>query len=122
MPRPRGGRVSTVAPNHLDRQFDVVAPNTHWVTDITYIRTHECAVFYIDILHASGHLATYHESSMPVQYCIILHNHILTRFSATATIFVFTRLDTNRIISRIKYTVDNQRILARFQINRVTIL
>ena len=40
-PRPRGGRVSTVAPNHLDRQFDVVAPNTHWVTDITYIRTHE---------------------------------------------------------------------------------
>ena len=59
---------------------------------------------------------------MPVQYCIILHNHILTRFSATATIFVFTRLDTNRIISRIKYTVDNQRILARFQINRVTIL
>jgi len=40
-PRPRGGRVSTVAPNHLDRQFDVAAPNTHWVTDITYIRTHE---------------------------------------------------------------------------------
>ena len=44
------------------------------------------------------------------------------RFSHTATIFVFTRLDTNRIISRIKYAVDNQRILARFQINRVTIL
>ena len=40
-PRPRGGRVSTVAPNHLDRQFDVAAPNTHWVTDITYIRTYE---------------------------------------------------------------------------------
>ena len=40
-PRPRGGRVSTVAPNHLDRQFEVAAPNTHWVTDITYIRTHE---------------------------------------------------------------------------------
>lgn len=40
-PRPRGGRVSTVAPNRLDRQFDVAAPNTHWVTDITYIRTHE---------------------------------------------------------------------------------
>jgi Transposase and inactivated derivatives len=40
-PRPRGGRTAAVAPNHLDRQFDVAAPNTHWVTDITYIRTHE---------------------------------------------------------------------------------
>ena len=40
-PRPRGGQVSTVAPNRLDRRFDVSAPNTHWVTDITYIRTHE---------------------------------------------------------------------------------
>ncbi|GAB3727172.1 hypothetical protein GCM10028862_03440 [Luteimonas pelagia] len=34
-PRPRSGVVSTVAPNHLDRQLDVPAPNTHWVTDIT---------------------------------------------------------------------------------------
>ena len=40
-PRPRGGSVSTVAPNRLARQFDVPAPNTHWVTDITYLRTHE---------------------------------------------------------------------------------
>lgn len=40
-PRSGGGRISTVAPNHLDRQFMVAAPNTHWVTDITYIRTHE---------------------------------------------------------------------------------
>lgn len=30
-----------VAPNVLDRRFDVRQPNTHWVTDITYIRTHE---------------------------------------------------------------------------------
>lgn len=40
-PRPRDGRVSTVALNHLDRQFDVAASNTHSVTDITHIRTHE---------------------------------------------------------------------------------
>lgn len=36
-----GGRPAQVAPNHLDRQFDVDAPNRVWVTDITYIRTHE---------------------------------------------------------------------------------
>jgi putative transposase len=36
-----GGSVHNVASNLLDRQFDVTAPNTAWVTDITYIRTYE---------------------------------------------------------------------------------
>ena len=36
-----GGRPTVVAPNHLERQFDVTEPNKVWVTDITYIRTHE---------------------------------------------------------------------------------
>ncbi len=40
-PRHRGGKPSTVAPNHLGQQFDVTTPNDTWVTDITYIRTHE---------------------------------------------------------------------------------
>ncbi|KMJ47468.1 transposase, partial [Vogesella sp. EB] len=35
------GRPAVVAPNHLQRQFTVDAPNKAWVTDITYIRTHE---------------------------------------------------------------------------------
>lgn len=34
------GRPAVVAPNHLQRQFTVEAPNKAWVTDITYIRTH----------------------------------------------------------------------------------
>jgi putative transposase len=36
-----GGRPSVVVDNTLDRQFDVEAPDTAWVTDITYIRTCE---------------------------------------------------------------------------------
>ena len=40
-PRHGGGKPATVAPNHLQRQFTPVAPNQSWVTDITYIRTHE---------------------------------------------------------------------------------
>lgn len=40
-PGPRGGKPSVVAPNHLQRQFTVDGPNQSWVTDITYIRTHE---------------------------------------------------------------------------------
>ncbi len=37
----RGGKPAVVAPNHLDRQFAPERPNQSWVTDITYIRTHE---------------------------------------------------------------------------------
>lgn len=37
----KGGEPAIVAPNHLQRQFDVKTPNNTWVTDITYIRTYE---------------------------------------------------------------------------------
>jgi len=40
-PGHHGGKPAVVSPNHLDRQFDVAAPNVAWVTDITYIRTYE---------------------------------------------------------------------------------
>ena len=36
-----GGKPAVVADNTLDRQFEVAAPDRVWVTDITYIRTHE---------------------------------------------------------------------------------
>jgi len=36
-----GGKPSVVAPNQLQRKFNQVHPNQVWVTDITYIRTHE---------------------------------------------------------------------------------
>ena len=34
-----------VYPNRLKREFDVKQPNLAWVTDITYIRTHECWLY-----------------------------------------------------------------------------
>jgi len=40
-PRHRGGPTHIASPNHLQRQFDRETPNEVWVTDITYIRTHE---------------------------------------------------------------------------------
>jgi putative transposase len=36
-----GGKPSVAIDNTLDRQFDVDAPDKAWVTDITYIKTHE---------------------------------------------------------------------------------
>lgn len=44
-PRPRGGKPSVIAPNRLEQRFDVTVPNTHWVTDITYLRTYEGWLF-----------------------------------------------------------------------------
>jgi putative transposase len=40
-PGKHGGKPAAVAPNHLQREFNVSQPNRVWVTDITYIRTHE---------------------------------------------------------------------------------
>ena len=38
-PRHIAGRPSILAPNRLNREFTVDAPDRAWVTDITYIRT-----------------------------------------------------------------------------------
>jgi putative transposase len=47
---PRGGPAAVMAPNHLQQQFDVTEPNRVWVTDITYIRTHEGWLFLAVVL------------------------------------------------------------------------
>jgi len=39
------GEVATVAPNLLNREFNVTQPNAVWVTDITYVRTYEGWLF-----------------------------------------------------------------------------
>ena len=46
--RPRGyyrGHPHAAVPNRLDRQFEVARPNQWWVSDITYVHTHEGFVF-----------------------------------------------------------------------------
>jgi len=40
-PRHRSGTAHVVVPNQLNRQFNPEQPDEGWVTDITYIKTHE---------------------------------------------------------------------------------
>ncbi len=40
-PRHKAGISHAATPNHLQRQFNPASPNERWVTDITYIHTHE---------------------------------------------------------------------------------
>ena len=44
------GELSTVAENVVNREFNVEKPNQVWVTDITYIRTHEGWLFLAVIM------------------------------------------------------------------------
>ena len=43
-------RPSIIAPNHLQRQFTVDAPDKAWVTDITYIRTWQGWLYLVAVV------------------------------------------------------------------------
>lgn len=49
-PRYKVGKPSLVAPNQLQRQFQHDEPDQAWVTDITYIRTHEGWLYLAAVL------------------------------------------------------------------------
>lgn len=46
----KSGEVSLVAPNTLNRQFNVDSPNQAWVTDFTYVRTMEGWLYLIVVI------------------------------------------------------------------------
>jgi putative transposase len=49
-PRYKTGTPSHLAPNRLDREFTVDAPNRAWVTDITYIRTWQGGLYLAAVM------------------------------------------------------------------------
>jgi len=49
-PRYKVGKPAVVAPNQLQRQFQHDEPDHAWVTDITYIRTHEGWLYLAAVL------------------------------------------------------------------------
>ena len=46
----KGGKTANVADNLLKRDFDPEAPNTRWVSDITYVRTYEGFLYVATVL------------------------------------------------------------------------
>ena len=54
-PRFRVGLPATTAPNRLQREFTVAQPDQVWVTDITYIRTHEGWLYLTVVIDLYSH-------------------------------------------------------------------
>ena len=70
-----------IAPNLLNRQFTVVAPNTAWVTDITYISTDEGWLYLAGVKDVfNGELVGY---AMAEHMTTALVTHALFRAVAT---------------------------------------
>ncbi|MFC0445372.1 IS3 family transposase, partial [Pseudidiomarina halophila] len=46
----KGGKPGRVAENILERQFNPKAPNTSWVSDITYVRTYEGFLYVATVI------------------------------------------------------------------------
>ena len=66
-----GGSPAVVADTALNREFDVNAPDQFWVTDITYIRTHEGLLYLavvIDLFsqRVVGPLSRFARKPLPV--------------------------------------------------------
>ena len=62
-----GGKPAVTAENTLDRQFEVGAPDTVWVTDITYIKTLEGWLYLAVVIDGRR------ENSPPDCFLILLH-------------------------------------------------
>ena len=88
----------------------------------TDIRPQELTIADRDIAYTTTHFTTNHKTTVAFEYCTTIYHHILTNTSPAATVFVFATLQTNTIIAHIKCRVHNQCILARFQIQTITIL
>jgi putative transposase len=47
----KGGKTASIADNVLDRNFNSDAPNTFWVSDITYVRTYEGFLYVAAVIN-----------------------------------------------------------------------
>ena len=77
----------------------------------TYIGTKELTILHLEILHASTHLRTYHETAMASEHRTAIDHYILAGNTTTTAIGILTALDTDAIVASIEARVDNQGVL-----------
>jgi hypothetical protein len=53
---------------------------------------------------------------------IVQNYNILARLTATTSVGILTRLDTDGIVARIEHAVNDERILTRLEVESIAIL
>ena len=86
------------------------------------ISAKEHAVPDAHVLHAARHLRTHHKSAMSVIDGTSIHHDILTGSLQVASILVLSRLDADGIVAHVKLVVDNQAVLAGFEVQAIAVL
>ena len=86
------------------------------------IGAEELAVGYHHVLHATAHLATYHEAAVTLENGASIDNHVLARDATLSAIEVLAALDADTIVAHIKGRVDDEGVLARLQVETIAIL
>jgi len=77
--RSRTGKAHIVTPNKLDRQFNVLVPNHSWVTDITYIKTHEGWLYLAVVIDLFSHRGNCHDNAAAESFFELLKRERVKR-------------------------------------------
>ena len=102
--------------------FHYATTSTATLETQTYIGAEELTIRHMDILHATTHLRTYHKAAMACKHSTTVHHHILTRFATLSAVRVLATLDADAIVASIELAIHDKRILARFQVEGITVL
>ena len=88
----------------------------------TDIRTQELTVLYQNVSDTATHLGTDNEATMSGEDRTAVDYHIFAGTTTTAAVGIFTALNADAVITGIELRIDDEGVLARFQIKGIAIL
>lgn len=83
-PRHKLGKPAQVAPNQVERRFQHDEPDHAWVTDITYIRTHEGWLYLAAVLDLHSRSVVGWSMGPSMQTRLVLVAYVFERRRQTA--------------------------------------
>ena len=87
-----------------------------------HVGTEELTVGNHHILDATAHFTAYYETAVTFEYSTAINNDILARNTALSAVSILSTFDADTVIAHIKGRVYDERVLARLQVQTITIL
>ena len=88
----------------------------------THVGAEEHAVPDAYVLHTARHLRTHYETAMSVIDGTTIHHDVLARCLQVTSVLVLARLDADGIVAHVKLVVDDEAVLAGFEVQSVAVL